>query len=192
MRIGIDLDNTLADYSAPLARLCREHGVKDGGADPKLALRDHLRRAGQEPEWTRLQGEIYGPLMAEARLYAGAADFLSRAATQGARCFVVSHRTRHPLAGQAYDLHESARRWLLAQGLGSTEIYLEETKSRKLARIAALGVEAFIDDLPELLGAPEFPVGARPILFDPARHHAEAWSGRSCSSWADLGKLLLP
>jgi len=190
MRIGIDLDNTLADYAAPLARLCREYGVADCATEPKLALRDHLRRAGREPEWTRLQGEIYGPLMAEARLYPGAADFLAQGLGAGTSCVVVSHRTRHPIAGQSYDLHESARCWLADCGLGSIEIHLEETKASKLARISSLGLDVFIDDLPELLGDPAFPAGVEPVLFDPASHHRNSWGGRVVASWSALSDLL--
>lgn len=190
MRIGIDLDNTLADYAAPLARLCREYGVPHGGREPKLALRDHLRRVGREPEWTRLQGEIYGPLMAEARLYPGAADFVALALDTGASCVVVSHRTRHPIAGQGYDLHESARRWLAGCGLGSIEIHLEETKALKLTRISSLDLDVFIDDLPELLGDPAFPAGVDPVLFDPASHHHNSWRGRVAASWSVLSELL--
>ncbi len=36
-----------------------------------------------------------------------------------------------------------------------------------MARAAALKVDVFIDDLPEILEHPGFPAGARAILFDP-------------------------
>ncbi len=190
MRLGIDLDNTLADYSAPLQRLCRAYGVNSTDQDSKLALRGHLRRAGREDEWTRLQGELYGPLMEEARPFAGVEDFLARAAASGVACCVVSHRTRHPFAGPPHDLHASARQWL--QRLGPLEIYLEETKASKLGRIGRLGIAAFIDDLPELLGDPGFPGGVRPVLFDPSRHHKGSWTGEACASWAEVERLFLP
>jgi len=192
MRIGIDLDNTLADYSTPIARLCREYGVCSTGLNAKLTLREHLREHGREAEWTNLQGEIYGPLMPEARLFPGAAEFLSRAMGSGSECFVVSHRTRHPIAGQAYNLHQSARLWLQGQGLGDIAVYLEESKISKLTRIGSLGPDVFIDDLPELLGDRAFPVGVRPVLFDPARSHTADWIGQACASWSELTGLLLP
>jgi len=192
MRIGVDLDNTLADYSAPLARLCREYGVGRAAPNAKLALRDHLRERGREAEWTNLQGEIYGPLMPEARLFPGAAEFLSRAMGRGCECFVVSHRTRRPIAGQAYDLHQSARLWLQGQGLGDIAVYLEESKISKLTRIGSLRADVFIDDLPELLGDRAFPAGVRPVLFDPARSHTADWIGQACASWSELTGALLP
>lgn len=189
MRIGIDLDNTLADYATPLKRLCREHGIDPGGGDPKLALRGFLRAQGREPEWTQLQGELYGPLMEEARPFAGVEDFLARAAAAGVVCCVVSHRTRHPFAGPPHDLHAAARQWL--QQLGALDIYLEETKALKLGRIGTLGLAAFVDDLPELLGDPGFPAGVRPVLFDPSGHHRDDWGGETCATWAEVGRLFL-
>jgi len=185
MRIGIDLDNTLADYSAPLLRLCALHGVDPGG-DPKLALREHLRGAGREDEWTRLQGEIYGPLMAEALLFPGVADFFRRSLDAGSECFIVSHRTRQPIAGEAHDLHCSARHWLRAMGLANVPVHLEESKSAKVGRIRSLDVNCFIDDLPELLLESAFPEGVRRILFDPGNQHADSPAWRRCSSWRSV------
>lgn len=191
MRIGLDLDNTLADYASPLARLCREHGIDAGEGDPKLALRGFLRAAGREPEWTMLQGELYGPLMTEARAFPGAAEFTAAAARAGATCVVVSHRTRTPIAGQAHDLHASARSWLAAHGFGGLEVHLEETKQAKLGRIAALRLDVFVDDLPELLLDPAFPRGVRRILFDPRSEHAVAAGLERVDSWNALAVPLL-
>jgi hypothetical protein len=192
MRIGIDLDNTLADYTRPLVRLCAEYGVTPGLGDPKLALRGFLRGEGREPEWTRLQGEIYGRLMAEAQPFAGACDFLKSASAAGISCVVVSHRTRHPIAGQPHDLHEQARNWLRRAGFEGLPVYLEETKLAKVARIESLGVDVFIDDLPELLTDRSFPRGVRRFLFDPLGHHGTTFGLERVASWRDLSALLFP
>jgi hypothetical protein len=189
MRIGIDLDNTLADYSAPLLRLCALHGV-DPGVDPKLALREHLRGAGREHEWTRWQGEIYGLLMAEALLFPGVADFFRRSLAAGSECFIVSHRTRQPILGEAHDLHSTARHWLRAVGLANVPVHLEESKSAKVDRIRSLGVDIFIDDLPELLSDSAFPEGVRRILFDPGNRHANSPAWWRCNSWHSVASEL--
>jgi len=191
MKIGIDLDNTLANYAAPLRRLCAEEGINATGQDPKLALRDWLRQSGRECVWTRLQGELYGPLMTEASLFPGAAEFLHKAGKADVSCAVVSHRTRYPIAGQDHDLHASARHWLQLAGLGGIPLYLEETQSAKLARIADLRPDAFIDDLPELLLNEEFPQSVRPILFDPQNHHPDLSNVDRVSSWQQLSQMLL-
>ena len=183
MRIGIDLDNTLADYRRPLERLCALHGLGESQADPKLALRDHLRDAGREGEWTRLQGELYGPLMEEALLFTGAEQFLARCREQGVECHIISHRTRRPISGDDHDLHEAASLWLARFGLSGVPAYFEETKKQKLERIASLGLDVFIDDLPEILNDPGFPVHTRAILFDPGDRHARHENIRRAPTW---------
>jgi len=186
MRIGIDLDNTLADYRRPLEALCAKHGLSGPHADPKLTLRDYLRGAGREEEWTRLQGELYGPLMSDALLFEGANEFFGRCRLHGASCHIVSHRTRKPISGSDYDLHQSARLWLERQGLGAVSAHFEETKSQKIERISALDLDVFIDDLPEILLDPGFPAGTKRILFDPGDRHADQSGCRRARSWVSV------
>ncbi len=189
MRIGIDLDNTLADYRRPLERLCHLHGVVAVQADPKLALRDELRARGEEHEWTRLQGELYGPLMREAELFAGAAETIRHWKTAGCEVCVVSHRTKHPFVGEKHDLHAFARQWIGEQPLDVAYLFFEETKEAKLARITSLRCDVFIDDLPEILLHPRFPGGARKILFDPGLSHSARPDLPSARSWAEVAAL---
>jgi hypothetical protein len=190
MRIGLDLDNTLADYAGPLAGLCRTYGVDFAAGDPKLALRGFLRAEGREAEWTRLQGELYGPLMPSAQPFPGVAEFLEGAALKGAECVVVSHRTCHPLGGQSYDLHLAAREWLSGNGLSGIPVHLETSKMAKLARISSLELDVFVDDLPELLTDDAFPEGVGKLLFDPKGEHAERPGVTRFSSWRELAGLL--
>lgn len=189
MRIGIDLDNTLADYRRPLEQLCALHGVSGKPADPKLALREELRLRGEEREWTRLQGELYGPLMREADLFAGAADTIRQWKAAGCEVCVVSHRTKHPILGEKHDLHAFARSWIEGEELGVTDLFFEETKEAKLLRIGSLRCDLFIDDLPEILLHPEFPSATRKILFDPGCSHPLLPGLVSASSWAAVGVL---
>jgi hypothetical protein len=69
-------------------------------------------------------------------------------------------------------------------------VFFEETKAGKLARIAALGCRAFVDDLPELLGDPAFPAGVRRILFDPGRLHAPPAGVVAAASWSEVARLV--
>jgi hypothetical protein len=192
MRIGIDLDNTLADYRRPLEALCANHGLPGSHADPKLALRDFLRGAGREGEWTKLQGELYGPLMNGALLFEGAAEFFSLCRLRGASCHIVSHRTRRPISGGDHDLHEAARFWLGCQGLREVSAYFEETKSLKIERISALDLDVFVDDLPEILLDPSFPAGTARILFDPGNRHADHMDYSRVQKWAAVHNAVFP
>lgn len=189
MRIGIDLDNTLADYRRPLERLCVSHGLPESPADPKLALREALRSRGGEREWTLLQGELYGPLMREAELFAGAADTIHQWKSAGCEVCVVSHRTKHPIVGEKHDLHAFARRWIDEQRLDVADLFFEETKEAKLTRIRSLRCDVFIDDLPEILLHPGFPAATRKILFDPGLSHPSHPDLQSARSWAEVAAL---
>jgi hypothetical protein len=189
MRIGIDLDNTLADYRRSLERLCVRYGVPGPYADPKLVLRGTLRARGQESEWTRLQGELYGPLMREAELFAGAAEVIRKWRQSGCEVCVVSHRTKYPIAGKKHDLHGFARTWIEEVKLPVADLFFEESKEAKVARIQSLGCDLFIDDLPEVLGHPAFPATSRKILFDPGRSHPWQQDIESAATWPEIEML---
>lgn len=180
MRIGIDFDNTLVSYDALFHRVALEQGLIPADlAVSKLAVRDHLRRAGREPLWTEMQGLVYGARMDEAAMFPGAREFLLWARANRLATSIISHKTRHPFAGPRYDLHEVSRAWVahhLRDGEGPlldpSNVFFELTKEEKLERVRAWGCTHFVDDLPEILLAEGFPPAVERILFDPDGHHA--------------------
>ena len=198
MRIGIDFDNTIVSYDTLFHKVALEQDIAFSNiAQSKVAIRDHLRSIGQEDRWTELQGYVYGVRMAEALAYEGVIDFIRQAKNAGHAITVISHKTLHPFLGPQYDLHSAARAWiechLLFDGeslLSSENIYFELTKQEKLARIAACGCEAFIDDLPEILLAPDFPSNTMRLLFDPEEHHfnVAAQDLRIFRTWRQLAE----
>jgi len=144
-------------------------------ARDKNSVRDHLNGSGRKDDFTELQGYVYGARMDMVMPYPDFAEFVRVTQGSGHTLFIVSHKTRHPLRGPRHDMHAAARGFLAAHGLigdgaatiNPERVYFELTKEDKVARAAELGVEAFIDDLPEILGMPGFPDGMRKILFDP-------------------------
>jgi hypothetical protein len=64
-------------------------------------------------------------------------------------------------------------------------IYFESTRAEKLARIAALALTHFIDDLEEVLNDPAFPPDVERILFADGAQPASP-SYISCSTWRDI------
>lgn len=177
MLLGIDFDNTLVCYDQLFHRLAVE-GLHIDAAEvavSKTAVRDAMRAVGAEDDWTRIQGIAYGPRILEARPFPGALDFLRAACTLGWDLAVVSHKTLHPIAGPRFNLHDAATHWLRAHGflhepstgLSPERVYFEPSKGRKYERIAGLGCDLFIDDLPEFLADPAFPSRTVRVLFDP-------------------------
>lgn len=200
MLIGVDFDNTIVRYDDLFHAVACERGlIPSDLAVTKSAVRDYLRRQGQEPYWTEMQGYVYGPRMKDAQPFPGVLEFFAQCRRLQVSVCIISHRTRHPFAGEPYDLHQSARGWIAAQGLHdpqtiglpAEQVFFELTKADKLARIASVGCTHFIDDLPELLGEPTFPPGVEKILFDPGAAYRDWSAGRRVESWAALTRLLL-
>src|SRR5690349_15166494 len=194
MRIRIDCDNTLVGYDRLFYRAALDAGLIPPDVEAsKNAVRDFLRRDGREPAWTQLQGLVYGERMAEAEAFPGAIDFLEQARAHGCELYIVSHKTRKPLAGPDYDLHAAAHAWL-DQHVGVALMpthrrYFELTKEQKIARIAACGSMIFIDDLPEILLAPSFPNTIGRWLFDPQSSFAALTGVKRFQHWSELSEL---
>jgi len=180
MRIGIDFDNTIVSYDQVFYRVAVEQGlVPDTVMKTKLKVRDWLREAGRENEWTELQGYVYGTRMDDAETYPGVKRFLAWARGEGIATSIISHKTKHPFMGPKYDLHEAARgfvRIALVDDEGplvpEDNVFFETTKDAKWARIASTNATHFIDDLPEILLNEAFPAEAVRMLFDPDNHHS--------------------
>jgi hypothetical protein len=129
--------------------------------------------------------------MADAAAYPGATEFMRLARQHGTSLAIVSHKTRYPFLGPRYDLHEAARSWvknkLAAQNLIEIDqVFFELTKDAKIRRVAEIGCDYFIDDLPEILLAPAFPRETAGILFDPENGHTGEYSGARFESWRDI------
>ena len=197
MRIGIDFDNTIVSYDTAFHRAAVERALVPAEiAATKSAIRDYLREAGNENEWTKLQGYIYGSGMTTVSAFPGALDFVERCVREGVDVCIISHKTRTPYAGEEHDLHEAARGWLERQGvfdrigLSRERVFFELTKGEKLERIARERRTVFIDDLPELLADAAFPPGVRRLLFDPNTSYASVDLERAVS-WDALASMLL-
>lgn len=77
MRIGIDFDNTIVCYDGLFHRIAVEKGWLDSSVSAtKQAVRDALRKQGQEEDWIWLQGEVYGARILQATPFPGVWDFL--------------------------------------------------------------------------------------------------------------------
>jgi len=199
MRIGVDFDNTIVRYEDAFHQAAVERGlIPPTLRASKERIRDYLRQQGHELKWTELQGYVYGPGMAAAEPYPGVLDCLACWLHAGVAVFIISHKTRFPYAGPAYDLHAATWRWLERHrfyepglGLPRENVFLESTRQEKLHRVAAAGCTHFIDDLPEFLGEPEFPDHVAPILFDPHGVGHSAGRCKCLQTWADI-KAWLP
>ena len=203
MMVGIDFDNTIACYDAVYHAIVSDMKIvpTDTLAN-KTAIRDYLRLAGREDDWTELQGYIYGDGMRKAEPFPGVSEFISTCASLDIDICIISHRTREPYVGPKVDLHAKAREWLEQHGIISSRekglthsaAFFELTKSDKLLRITLQSCDWFVDDLPEFLMEPEFPSATRAVLFDPGSIHSQTSESNQMTvrtSWAGVQKLIL-
>ena len=197
--IGIDLDNTLISYDKLFHQLALEQGLIASDLPVnKTEVRDYLRRVGQEPAWTAMQGLAYGTRIRGAEMFAGALDFIHEGRRRVWEMFIVSHKTLAPIVGEPVNLHDAARGWLESKafhtemGLPRDHVWFEVTKKAKIERIRELHCDVFIDDLPELLTDPQFPASTQRILFAPQGSSAKDLPAdiTVAASWTEITRLL--
>jgi len=198
--IGVDFDNTIVSYDALFHKVGCERGWF-GTEVPvnKSDVRNFLRRIGREDDWTEMQGYVYGARMAEAAMFPGVKEFFNACRSAGHSLSIISHKTRAPFRGEAYDLHRAALTWLEQQNFfGETglavprrNVFFELTKEAKLERIGTQRCTHFIDDLPEFLAEPAFPPSVNRVLFDPNNLYSEETRFSRITNWNDARKLCL-
>ncbi|SDT85522.1 HAD family hydrolase [Desulfobacula phenolica] len=190
--IGIDFDNTIICYDEVFNQVAIEKNLISAKLPSgKSYVRDYLRSMGQEEEWIKLQGYVYGTRLSDAHPFEGVKDFFSYCKEESIDFCIVSHKTKHPYKGYPYDLHSAAYQWLEQENI-NCKIFFELTKEEKVKRIFNLGCTHFIDDLPEFLTLQGFSQTLSKILFDPLRNHEDIHNDvmKVVTSWKDLLGIL--
>lgn len=199
-RIGLDLDNTIIDYAVPLAEALARHGLARGTSSDQAPSKQEAKRAVLERDgdegWQRVQGWIYSTGIDRAEAFPGVHEFLVRCAIAGDEVHIVSHKTErghHHEDGRS--LRDAATAWLTTNGVVGEEawqvrpdrVHFEPTQEGKVARIASLGLDAFVDDLAEVLLHPSLPSRVRGLKFgeEGARDGLEV-----VRSWRETGDAL--
>lgn len=175
--LGLDFDNTLVRYDKLFHKLALEKNlIEESCPANKTSIREILRNQGKKEQFTLLQGEIYGTRILEAKPAKGMLNAISKLCQRNVPMVLVSHKTRVPYKGPKYDLHQAAWSWLEnygffdQEGLGwcRDQVFFEETKEAKIARIKALKCTHYVDDLPEILKL--LPEDIQGILYAPKRN----------------------
>jgi 5'(3')-deoxyribonucleotidase len=197
--IGLDLDNTIVCYDELFSVEAERRGLIAQGANlSKSEIRNLLRKANREDQWTLLQDYVYGPAMQGAEFFAGVEKFIAKCHELKHQLAIISHRTLHPYLGEKYNLHISAREWLKTKGvldnfkqaLTEEKVFFETAKLAKLNRIKELACDFFVDDLPEILGDDNFPKNVKGILFDPHGHSQTETSYHKARSWDEIWQIV--
>lgn len=197
--IGIDFDNTMVCYDEVFHSVACDRGLIPVETPPaKQVIRDHLRAAGREDDWTELQALVYGLYIREAPPFPGLTEFLTECADRDIAVAVISHKTKKPYQGPPLDLRSAALDWLSTHsflapadhGVSRESIYFEDTKRDKLRRIEQVACDLFVDDLLEFLSDPDFPTDVRRVHFDPSLSTTRPPEIAACGDWYQASEHL--
>lgn len=200
--IGLDLDNTIISYDDAFGTVGVEIGLLPRAL--KLAGKDEVKSflitpARGEQDWMRLQGQVYGRYIDRASLCEGVAEFLRAMRARGARVSIISHKTRYGHFDEArVNLWDAAAGWLDRHGFFSPDgfaldrgdLHFLETRDEKVAKVAAAGCQAFVDDLPEVLCHPAFPKETLPIWLAGSSAPGGVGTLVAYPGWAEIRSAL--
>ena len=199
MRIGIDLDNTIIDYSGVFHRAAVECGWIDGGrvASDKNSVKEYFLARDEEHRWTELQGIVYGKTIAHAKAYSQVVECLKHWLSNGHQLFIISHKTRYPIIGDKLDFHLAALNWLDenffchldSEKFTPQQVSFNPTIDAKVNSIAHHDCDVFIDDLEKIFSHQDFPANTRKILFSPNRVQQIASDVIQIDSWQALFQM---
>jgi len=203
MKIGLDFDNTIARYDRVFVEAARGDGLIPDEYEycGKTALKgDLLAMPNGERLWMRLQGQVYGRYMCKAEAMSGFLEFLLRCRLRGVEVFIVSHKTEFGHFDEAcISLRDAATQWMESKGffdkaslgLEKDNVFYCATREEKVARIAGLDLDCFVDDLPEVFAEKGFPASVEKILFDEHGSHDGSCAQLSFNSWQSIAEHLL-
>ncbi len=201
MRIGIDFDNTIVDYSDIFTKQAYRLGwIKANAKKTKQEVHDLIKKLPDgEMKWKKLQGLVYGKFIIDADPFEGVIKFIQRCRSEHVDVFIVSHKTEY-VEGleEKINLREAALKWLRAKGfldsdkfcLREDRVFFEHPREDKLNRIAELKCTHFIDDLEDVLLEPQFPANVIRILFS---NQGERFNNRPfavCHHWREMEALV--
>jgi hypothetical protein len=170
MIVGIDLDNTIIDYSNIFYKIGKQKKIKIKRSTSKNNLKTFIQSASKK-EWTRIQGEVYGKKIMGANLFKNFTNFLKFAFENNIQLVIISHKTKKPIIGKKNDLHKAAQNFLIKK-IGKNvfklnkNLFFEEKLEDKIKKIKEYDCDYFIDDLEKVLLDKKFPTTTEKILFN--------------------------
>ncbi len=197
---GTDFDNTIVSYDHLFQASAREMGVEvPSHLTTKAGIRDYIRSLPRgEILWQKIQADVYGPRMSEARIIDGFDAFISRCREHAIPVFIVSHKTKFAAQDREINLRFSALTWMEANGffdrkrLGflPSEVFFEATRESKITKIRNLRCSHFVDDMEEVLLHDGFPENIVKILIAKNGQGRKPKGVTALSSWCQIADHL--
>lgn len=183
MRIGIDFDNTIVDYTGIFYRAAlKRNWIPKEVGNNKSDVRQYFIKNNNERQWTTLQSIVYGEDIKHAAPYPYVKKIIDELITQGHTLYIISHKTQFPIIGEKLNFHTAALNWLKVNKFitlpdapfKKSDVFFNETIEDKINCIKEKKCDVFIDDLPKIFESELFPSTTNKILFDPYGYHKKS------------------
>jgi hypothetical protein len=169
--IGLDLDNTIIDYSLVYAKICKRLNLVIPN-ESKAGIKDFLTlENGSDDKWQEFQSHLYTNGLKYASVSNGLMDFLQFCRGTGKRVVIISHKTREtPKLFGGDDLRAPALLWLneakiVPQLIRSEDVFFCDEQINKIELINHLNCKIFVDDLEEIINHSGLNKKIKKILF---------------------------
>jgi hypothetical protein len=193
--LGIDLDNTIIDYSNSILNLAKtEYGISlENNDNLKKEFKNFIISEFNENEWTRVQGLLYTDYINFANVYDGFLINLENLKFIFDNVYIISHKTEFPYIGSRIDLRSKATNWIMQKIVSNsgrpffkeTEVFFESSLMSKIRRISEQQCKVFIDDLPEVLT--HLPSSSERILIGSQTRNTEF---KNYENWFQIARYL--
>ena len=122
LRIGLDFDNTIANYDRAFPDVARILGYQTKATNKRDLKVELIASAEGETAWQKVQGLTYGKHIDQASLYPGVYEFVLRALSGNHQVFIVSHKTKLGHFDESKTpLRTAATNWLVNRKLVGDE-----------------------------------------------------------------------
>lgn len=161
INIGLDLDNTLINYSKCFELSSKKLDLKINKFKDKDRLKNSLFQNGyKNKDWMKIQGLSYGVFISEyARIFLGVKRFLLRAKCKKSKLIILSHKTKKGhFIDTKINLREEALKFLNLNKIYTNnenslihDILFFDSIDEKISFINKNKFDFFIDDLENVL-----------------------------------------
>jgi predicted secreted acid phosphatase len=170
--IGLDLDNTIIDYSAAYFSLSERFDLNELHRD-RISIRNILRKSKfDDEEWQYFQSLLYTEGLVYAKPAEGLLDFLNICKHKKIGVSIISHKTTTTQARfGSQDLRAPALEWLrnnkiLSNFISESDVIFCTSAEEKVEVIKAKDFDIFVDDLIEILLDLELTSSLNRVLFE--------------------------
>ena len=166
LRIGIDLDNTIIDYSNAFKKINYKFFDNNKKINKKK-LKIKIEKIFKYKGWSKVQEIIFGKYITCCHPYSGFVNFYQKNLKKKNTLYIVSHKTHLSEYSKKYPIRNKAKSWIFKniKNIKKNKIFFERTLQNKVKRIKKLKLDIFIDDMYQVFTHEEFDKKCQKILF---------------------------